>query len=62
MDCRGQSYDNVFNMSGNYNGLNEKIIEINKYAIFVPCAAHSLDLVSKNEIEWNVKTTQPNMM
>lgn len=57
MDGRGQSYDNAYHMSGNYNGLKEKIMGINKCAIFVPCAAHSFNLVGKNAIEKDVKAT-----
>jgi hypothetical protein len=44
-DCRGQSYDNASNMSGIYSGLQARIKEINPKALFVPCAAHSLNLV-----------------
>ena len=45
MDCRGQSYDNAANMSGTYTGLQARIRAVNKYADFVPCSAHSLNLV-----------------
>lgn len=51
MHCRGQSYDNAKNISGTYGGLQAKIIEINKFAIFVPCASHSLNFVGKDSIE-----------
>lgn len=44
-DCRSQSYDNASNMSGIYNGLQAKIQEQAQFAMFVPCAAHSLNLV-----------------
>ncbi|XP_065665644.1 uncharacterized protein LOC136087066 [Hydra vulgaris] len=44
-NIRGQSYDNAANMSGKYSGLQARLKEINKYADFVPCAAHSLYLV-----------------
>lgn len=43
--CRGQSYDNAANMSGKYAGLQAKIKEYSKTANFVPCSAHSLNLV-----------------
>uniref|UniRef100_A0A2H8TGB8 Zinc finger MYM-type protein 1 n=1 Tax=Melanaphis sacchari TaxID=742174 RepID=A0A2H8TGB8_9HEMI len=43
--CRGQSYDNARNMSGMYNGLQVRIKEKSKNAIFSPCSAHSLNLV-----------------
>lgn len=42
---RRQSYDNASNMSGKYSGLQARIQEKNKLAKFVPCAAHSLNLV-----------------
>ena len=44
-DCRGQSYDNAANMAGAYTGLQARIKAVNEYAEFVPCAAHSLNLV-----------------
>ena len=46
-DCRGQSYDNASNMSGKYIGLQARIKKINKYAEYIPCLAHSLNLVAK---------------
>lgn len=51
MDCRGQSYDNAYNMSGKYAGLQAKIREINPLALFVPCAGHSLNLVGNHAVE-----------
>jgi hypothetical protein len=44
-NCRGQSYDIAVNMVGKYFGLLARIKEQCKFAIFVPCAAHSLNLV-----------------
>lgn len=44
-NCRGQSYDNASNMSGIYTGVQARIKEINPRAEFIPCAAHSLNLV-----------------
>ncbi|XP_008178879.1 zinc finger MYM-type protein 1-like [Acyrthosiphon pisum] len=44
-NCRGQSYDNASNMSGMYTGLQARIKEVNPLATFVPCSAHSLNLV-----------------
>ena len=46
-DCRGQSYDNASNMSGKYNGMQAIIREQNELAVYVPCAAHSLNLVGQ---------------
>lgn len=45
-NCSGQSYDNAANMAGKYSGLQARIKEECKFAIFVPCAAHLLNLVS----------------
>ena len=47
-DCRGQSYDNASNMSGRYNGMQAVIKRHNAAAEYVPCAAHSLNLVGHN--------------
>lgn len=46
-NCRGQSYDNANNMSGIYNGLQAKILNLSPLAQYVPCAAHSLNLVGE---------------
>ena len=46
-DCRGQSYDNASNMSGKYNGLQAIIKERCRFAEYIPCFAHSLNLVGK---------------
>lgn len=47
-NLRGQSYDNASNMSGIYSGLQAKIKTISPLAQFVPCSAHSLNLVGTN--------------
>lgn len=44
-NCRGQSYDNAQNMPGIYNGLQARIKQKSATAEFVPCSAHSLNLV-----------------
>lgn len=44
-DCRGQSYDNGANMAGLYKGVQAQILQRNEFARFVPCAAHTLNLV-----------------
>ena len=46
-DCRGQSYDNAANMSGRFNGMQAKIKEHNNLAEYIPCCAHSLNLVGQ---------------
>nr|XP_047129436.1 zinc finger MYM-type protein 1-like [Hydra vulgaris]XP_047129437.1 zinc finger MYM-type protein 1-like [Hydra vulgaris] len=44
-DMRGQGYDNGANMRGKYNGVQARIRQLNPRAFFVPCSAHSLNLV-----------------
>ncbi|XP_060855359.1 zinc finger MYM-type protein 1-like [Metopolophium dirhodum] len=41
----GQSYDGAANMSGQYNGLQAKIIEKNPHALYIWCSAHRLNLI-----------------
>lgn len=43
--CRGQSYDNGSNMAGIHKGVESRIVQQNELAEFVPCMAHSLNLV-----------------
>jgi hypothetical protein len=50
-DCRGQSYDNASNMTGKYSGVQARIKEENPVAEFVPCSAHSLNLVGSYAAE-----------
>ncbi|XP_068994068.1 uncharacterized protein [Neodiprion pinetum] len=58
MDCRGQSYDNVSNMSGCYGGVQAKIIERNPLVIYVLCAAHSLNLVGQAAADCCLRATK----
>lgn len=53
--CRGQGYDNASNMSGQYNGLQARIKALNPLAEYVPCSAHSLNLVIVKSVECNGK-------
>ena len=46
-NCHDQSYDNAANMSGMYNGVQAIICERCSVAYYVPCTAHSLNLVGK---------------
>jgi hypothetical protein len=50
-NCRGQTYDNASNMSGKYAGMQAHIRHVNKFAMYVPCAAHSLNLVAKFAVD-----------
>ena len=36
-NCRGQSYDNAYAMSGKYNGLQAKVREKNSLETRIPC-------------------------
>ncbi|XP_050512531.1 zinc finger MYM-type protein 1-like [Diabrotica virgifera virgifera] len=56
-NCRGQSYDNASNMSGKYSGLKARIKAYNDLALFVPCAAHSLNLVVQNAADCCLEAT-----
>lgn len=49
--CRGQSYDNASNMAGKYSGLQARLKADNSLAEYVPCSAHSLNLVGVNAVE-----------
>lgn len=44
-DMRGQGYDNGANMKGKNNGLQNLLLNKNPRAFFVPCAAHTLNLI-----------------
>ncbi|KAI2646976.1 Zinc finger MYM-type protein 1 [Labeo rohita] len=44
-DCRGQSYDNGANMKGKNKGVQAKLLQLNSRAFYVPCGAHTLNLV-----------------
>jgi hypothetical protein len=46
-NCRGQSYDNASNMSEAYTGLQARIKHLNELAVYIPCSAHSLNLVGE---------------
>jgi hypothetical protein len=49
--CRDQSYDNAANMSDKYKGMQEIILKINKYAMYIPCAGHSLNLIGRAAVD-----------
>jgi len=54
-NCRGQGYDNGANMAGKYQGVQARLKEINEHAQFVPCAAHSLNLIGVHAASVSVK-------
>ena len=38
-------------MSGCYKGMQHFFLETNKFAIYVPCAAHSLNLLGRSAVD-----------
>ncbi|XP_050059838.1 uncharacterized protein LOC114132255 [Aphis gossypii] len=56
---RGQSYDNAKNMSGIYSGVQARIKDVIFLADFVPCSAHSLNLIgmcaSLSDTRWSAR-------
>uniref|UniRef100_A0A8C6WJK3 Zinc finger MYM-type protein 1 n=1 Tax=Neogobius melanostomus TaxID=47308 RepID=A0A8C6WJK3_9GOBI len=57
-NCRGQCYDNASNMSGSYKGVQSRIRSINPLAEWVPCAAHTLNLVGVNTVNCRLQTEE----
>jgi len=51
INCRGQSYDNASNMSGIYEGLQAHVKNQNTLAVYIPCTAHSLNLVGVHSVD-----------
>nr|TKV92504.1 hypothetical protein SEVIR_9G165400v2 [Setaria viridis] len=43
-DVRGQGYDNGSNMKGSHQGVQKRLLEINRKTLYMPCACHSLNL------------------
>ena len=43
--CRGQGYDGAATMSGAYSGLQKRISDRERNAIYIHCASHNLNLV-----------------
>jgi hypothetical protein len=57
INSRGQSYDKAANMSGHYSGLQARLKEQNKYALYVPCAGHSINFVGVQAVDCNLNVT-----
>src|SRR6266540_6789026 len=43
-DIRGQGYDNGSNMKGKHKGVQRRLLNINRRALYMSCACHSLNL------------------
>lgn len=57
MGCRGQSYDNGASMRRKKNGVQSRLLEINPRALFVPCGAHSLNLLVADAAKESIDAT-----
>lgn len=57
-NCRGQSYDNAANMSGQYTGLQARLKKESPSALYVPCSSHSLNLVGSKAAESCLNATK----
>lgn len=56
-DLPGQSYDNGANMRGKNNGLRQKkFLKLIQELFFIPCAAHSLNLVANDAAKLTYET------
>ena len=55
-NCRGQTYDNASNMSGIYNGMQAHFSQFCPLASFIPCTAHSLNLVGQCVVDSCLET------
>ncbi|KAF2895704.1 hypothetical protein ILUMI_10484 [Ignelater luminosus] len=55
-DLRGQGYDNGANMEGKKSGVQRRILNLNLKAFYVPCAAHTLNLVVNDAARVNKET------
>lgn len=56
-DCRGQSYDNGANMKGANKGVQARLLRKNPRAFYVPCGAHSLNLVVSDAAKVSMDAT-----
>ncbi|XP_076042015.1 zinc finger MYM-type protein 1-like [Oratosquilla oratoria] len=56
-NLRGQGYDNGSNMKGKHNGVQQIVLDMNPRAFFVPCSAHSLNLVVNDAVKCCLQAT-----
>ncbi|XP_051809616.1 zinc finger MYM-type protein 1-like [Acanthochromis polyacanthus] len=56
-DCRGQSYDNGANMKGKNKGVQARLLQVNPRALFVPCGAHTVNLVVSDAAKSSAEAT-----
>lgn len=53
--CKSQ--DNAANMSGHYSGLQDRLKEQKKHALYAPCAGHSINFVGVQKVYCNLDVT-----
>uniref|UniRef100_A0A7N0RHC1 Uncharacterized protein n=1 Tax=Kalanchoe fedtschenkoi TaxID=63787 RepID=A0A7N0RHC1_KALFE len=53
-DARGQGYDNGSNMKGKHQGVQNRLLEVNPRALYMPCACHSLNLTLCSTKRWKI--------
>ena len=53
--CKSQSYDNASNMSVKFSEMQAHIKMKNKFADYIPCAAHSLNLVDQSAVDYCIE-------
>ena len=46
LECCGHSYNTGTNMAGKYIGVHSRLFEMNEKALFGPCNAHILNILS----------------
>lgn len=57
-NLRGQGYDNGSNMKEKHNGVQQRVLDMNPRAFFVPCSAHSLKLVVNDAVKCCLQATK----
>ncbi|XP_039547283.1 zinc finger MYM-type protein 1-like isoform X1 [Pimephales promelas] len=56
-NCRGQSYDNGANMKRQNKGTQARLLKKNPQALYVPCAAHKLNLMVADSAKGSADAT-----
>ena len=56
-DCSGQSYDNGANMKGKNKGVQARLLAKNPHAFYVPCGAHTLNLMVSDAAKASMDAT-----
>lgn len=57
LDCRGQCFDDVVNVSGHISGFQQRMNDIVYCALFLHCTAHTFNLIVQ-DVMMNVKNAK----